>query len=68
MSIHDVTPEMVFRAVQAGSDDVFKLAHLFGVVPTSHTLRSTITQLVEEDRLVVLNPDADHRVYRWAVA
>lgn len=67
MSVNDINPDMVLKAVDAGADDLFKLAHLFGVIPTSHTLQTTIAELVDEDRLVVLNPDADHRVYRWAI-
>lgn len=51
MSVRDITPDSVVAAVQAGHDDVFKLAEHFEVMHVSHTLRSTIHELVEVDRL-----------------
>lgn len=52
MSVRDVTPDAVLAAVLAGHDDVFELAAHFEVMHTSYTLRSTIAELVEADRLV----------------
>lgn len=52
MSVRDITPDAVLAAVLAGHDDVFKLAEHFEVMHVSHTLRSTISELVEADRLV----------------
>lgn len=68
MSVKDITPAAVLAAVQAGHDDVYKLAEYFVVLHTSHTLRSTIAALVEADRLVVANVGAYSTPTRWAVA
>lgn len=59
MSVHDITPDAILGAVLEGHDDVLKLAEHFTVLPTSHTLRSTITALVEADRLVIVCPHGD---------
>jgi hypothetical protein len=68
MGVQDITADAVLAAINAGDDDIFTLADAFGVPFTSHTLRSTVAALVEADRLVVVNPDADRRDHRRAVA
>lgn len=52
MSVRDITPDSVVAAVQAGHDDIFKLAEHFEVMHLSHTLRSTVRALVDRRRLV----------------
>jgi hypothetical protein len=68
VSVQDITLDSVLAAVQAGHDDVYKLAEHFVVLHTSHTLRSTIAALVEADRLVVANVGTYPTPTRWAVA
>jgi hypothetical protein len=53
VSVQDITPDSVLAAVNAGADDIFKLAEHFEVMHVSHTLRSTIAALVIDGRLVM---------------
>ncbi len=52
MSVQDITPDAVLAAIEAGHDDVDKLAQYFGVLHVSHTLRSTITGLAEAGQVL----------------
>lgn len=52
MSVQDITPDSVLAAIEAGHDDVDKLAQHFGVLHVSHTLRSTIAGLAEAGRVL----------------
>lgn len=67
MSVKNITPDAVFYAVQAGYDDVYKLAEHFVVLHTSHTLRSTLNVLERAGRLTVSEDIVWGRT-RWAVA
>jgi len=53
VSVRDITPEAVLTAVQAGADDVFKLAETFEVMHVSHTLQATVRELIDRRRLVL---------------
>jgi hypothetical protein len=61
VSVQDITPDAVVQAVQEGHDDVFKLAEHFGVMHVSHTLRSTIKELVNAGRITV-DQDRDYLI------
>lgn len=69
MSVQDITPDAVVTAVQAGHDNLDKLAEHFGVMYMSHTLNTTLTKLIESwpPRLVPANPGTGEPT-RWAVA
>jgi len=68
VSVRDITPDAVLAAVQAGHDDVFKLADHFEVMHVSHTLRGTIAHLEEGKRLVPTDANAGLLHRRWKVA
>jgi hypothetical protein len=51
VSVRDITLDSVVAAVQAGHDDVFKLAEHFEVMHVSHTLRSTLREAVDSRAL-----------------
>ncbi len=52
MSVQDITPDAVLAAIEAGHDDVDKLAQHFEVLHVSHTLRLTIAGLAEAGRVL----------------
>lgn len=55
MSVQDITPDAVLAAIDAGHDDIDKLAQRFGVLHVSHTLRSTIAGLAEAGKVLRLS-------------
>lgn len=52
MSVQDITPDSVLAAIDAGYDDIDKLAQHFVVLHVSHTLRSTIAKLAEDGKVL----------------
>jgi DNA-binding IclR family transcriptional regulator len=61
MSIEDITGDTVCAAVQAGRDDVYKLAEHFGVPHTSSTLRRMVA-LLARDGQVTIDPTDGYRI------
>jgi hypothetical protein len=61
MPTSTVTPGAVLNAIRAGAQEVIALAEVFGVVPTSHTLRQAVTAL-ERNGDIVISPDYRIRI------
>lgn len=69
MTVQDVTAESVLAAIaEAGSADVFVLAERFGVLHSSHTLRSTLAGLRDAGLVRVASTRGDGTKVFEAVA